>query len=35
MAYDKISKRTGQTIDGQFIKDKPWNYFSLPSFKSC
>jgi NTP pyrophosphatase (non-canonical NTP hydrolase) len=23
MAYDKISKRTGQTIDGQFIKDKP------------
>ena len=22
MAYNKISKRTGQTIDGQFIKDK-------------
>jgi uncharacterized protein YabN with tetrapyrrole methylase and pyrophosphatase domain len=22
MAYDKISKRTGQTIDGQFYKDK-------------
>ena len=22
LAYDKISKRTGKTIDGQFIKDK-------------
>ena len=22
MAYEKISKRTGKTIDGQFVKDK-------------
>jgi hypothetical protein len=24
IAYDKISKRTGKTIDGQFIKDWLW-----------